>query len=302
MPTTRHAGRASNRPPSANPASAGRAIVVCYAATLFLSAGLLFAVQPLVARLILPRLGGSPAVWNTSLLFFQTLLLAGYAYTFLLTRWLPIRGQTVVQTVVVGLAMLALPLVLPDWTPPVEENPTPWLLAILTVGVGAPFFALATSAPLLQRWFAATQHSRASDPYFLYAWSNAGSLLALVAYPLVIEPAIGLTLTAWYWTLAYGAFVAMTMVAGVVVWRWSARTTPLPLDFGELSRAGEGGRRPGKGRRDRTKTLTLALSPRERERRRPHSRPSRSCSEQASSAIACGGLRSLPFRRVGCWR
>lgn len=225
MPATRHTGRACNHPSDRDSIAADRPIIICFATTMFGSAALLFAVQPLAGRLILPRLGGSPAVWNTSLVFFQTVLLAGYAYSFFLTRWLTIRVQTVVQVAVVGLAMLALPVALPAWTPPVEASPVPWLLGILTVGVGAPFFALATSAPLLQRWFAATRHARASDPYFLYAWSNAGSLSALVAYPLLIEPAIGLSATARYWSIAFGAFVAMTVLAALIVWRRPRLTT-----------------------------------------------------------------------------
>lgn len=242
-----------------------RWIVICYAATLTASAILLFSVQPLVARLVLPRLGGSPAVWNTCLVFFQALLLAGYSYALLATRLLGVRQQTVLHAMVVLLPCLALPLALPGWESPAEADPTGWLLALLAVSVGGPFFALATSAPLLQRWFAATRHPRGGDPYFLYAWSNAGSLTALCAYPLVIEPLWGLRQTSLFWSLGYVGFVVLTIRAALIVWRWpQVETAPATTDAAAKAprlQADDASARPAVDWRQRLMWLALAAVP-----------------------------------------
>src|SRR4051812_35528189 len=128
----------------APPRSVGRdaGLVAVFGGTMFVSALLLFFVQPLAARLVLPRLGGSPAVWNTSLVFFQVMLLAGYAYAYATTRWLPLVWQTVLQVGVAAVALVTLPISIPaDWVPPVAEHPAPWLLQALLLRVGLPFFA-----------------------------------------------------------------------------------------------------------------------------------------------------------------
>src|SRR4051812_21211510 len=159
-----------------------------YVAAVFVSAVLLFLVQPMFARMVLPLLGGSPAVWNTAIVFYQIVLLAGYAYAYAVTRWLSLRRQLVLHLGVLLLPLLVLPIELPEgWQPPATEHPVFWLLSLLGVAVGLPFFVVAASSPLLQRWFAASAHLVPRDPYFLYGASNLGSLLALLGYPLVVE-------------------------------------------------------------------------------------------------------------------
>ena len=160
-------------------------MVLLFAATLFLSALLLFWVQPLVGKELLPLLGGTPAVWNTCMLFFQASLLAGYAYAHALTRWLSQRAQVLVHAALLLAAALSLPFALvgAGAGDAATAGPVTWLLKTLLAGVGLPFFALSASAPLLQKWFSRTRAASASDPYFLYAASNAGSLLALLGFP-----------------------------------------------------------------------------------------------------------------------
>src|ERR1041384_1407874 len=166
-----------------------RATLLLYSFTIFLSAALLFLAQLIFARLVLPLLGGAPAVWNTAMVFYQAVLLAGYAYAhFVSSRW-SVRMQVIVHAVVLGLPLLFLPFAVPvGWSPPPGANPIPWLFGLLAVAVGVPFFAVSTTSPLLQKWFAATEHPDAKDPYFLYAASNTGSLLGLLGYPFLVEP------------------------------------------------------------------------------------------------------------------
>ena len=159
-----------------------------FAVTLFLSALLLFWVQPLAGKMVLPLLGGAPAVWNTCLLFFQAALLAGYGYVLASTRWLSARAQVLLHVALLLAAALALPVVISETraaVPPDETHPASWLLKTLALTAGPPFFALSASAPLLQNWFSRTRDPSARDPYFLYAASNAGSLLALLAFPVL---------------------------------------------------------------------------------------------------------------------
>lgn len=175
----------------------------------FLSAGLLFSVQPMVARMVLPRLGGSAAVWTTCMLFFQGALLAGYAYAHESTRrWGP-RRQALFHAVLIAVPLAFLPFRGGD--PGAWGGDPAWaLLGWLVVCVGPPFFVVATSAPLLQRWLAASDDQAARDPYFLYAASNLGSMLALLAYPLLLEPNLGLNTQNQAWTFFYGVWVLLT--------------------------------------------------------------------------------------------
>src|SRR5687768_12581900 len=152
--------------------------------TIFVGSFLLFLIQPLIARLALPRLGGAPAVWNTAMLFYQAVLLLGYLYAHALTR-LPGRMQAGIHLALLLAAALMLPIGLADLTPPTTSNPAPWLLGLLGASIGPLFFMVAAQAPLMQAWFAWGDDR---DPYFLYAASNAGSLLALLAYPFIVEP------------------------------------------------------------------------------------------------------------------
>ena len=176
-----------------------------FASTLFLSAGLMFLVEPMVAKMVLPRLGGAAAVWSTCLVFFQTMLLLGYAYAHLSTRLLPRWAQVILHVcVLLPLSAAVLPLALGAGTPPAEQSPILWLLLRLTLACGAPVFVISATAPLLQHWFAYADHKGPQDPYFLYAVSNSGSLLALLAYPLIVEPELPLDLQATLWSVGFG--------------------------------------------------------------------------------------------------
>src|SRR5205809_962901 len=158
-------------------------MIILLALTLFLSSSLLFLVQPMIAKMVLPMLGGTPAVWNTCMLFFQAILLVGYAYAHAITTWLKPRQQVYLHLLIALLPAIVLPIgLVKNWAPQGDANPIPWLLAILTVSVGLPFFVISTSAPLLQKWFAYTGDPSAKDPYFLYAASNLGSMIALIGY------------------------------------------------------------------------------------------------------------------------
>lgn len=190
-----------------------------FAIAIFMAAALLFVVQPMVARMVLPVLGGSPAVWNTAMVFFQAALLAGYLYAHLLTRRLGAKGQVIVHGVVLLLPLAALPIALPHWTPPATKFPVLWALLIFAVTVGLPFTVVATTGPLLQRWFSRTSHRSGQDPYFLYAASNVGSLLALLGYPFLFEPALGLRLQSVAWSIGYGVFALLAISCGVVMLR-----------------------------------------------------------------------------------
>jgi spermidine synthase len=181
-----------------------------FAVAVFASAGLVFLVEPMVARMVLPRLGGSSAVWNTSLAFFQAALLAGYAYAHLLQRLRSLKAQMAVHIAVLALAGLTLPLRISEpFGPPQVDQPAAWLLGVLLISVGPAFAALSATAPLLQAWYARLLPATAGggDPYRLYAASNLGSLLALIAYPVLVEPLMRLKLQAAAWSLGYGAFV-----------------------------------------------------------------------------------------------
>ncbi|HEV8058804.1 MAG TPA: fused MFS/spermidine synthase, partial [Gemmataceae bacterium] len=188
---------------------------ILFATTMFVSATLLFWVEPMIAKMILPRLGGTPAVWNCCLVFFQTVLLAGYAYAHLSTSKLGIRRQSWVHVLVVLLPLAFLPLGLRDWAPPTSGNPLGWLLLLLAASVGLPFFVLSTTAPLLQKWYSNTGGPAGNDPYFLYAASNFGSLLALLGYPVLIEPFLPLRGTSALfsqvnlWAIGYGCYCVL---------------------------------------------------------------------------------------------
>src|SRR6476619_125570 len=157
--------------------------------TLLLGAVLLFSVQPLSGRLLLPLLGGSPAVWNTCLVFFQGVLLLGYLYSHLTTRYLGLRRRAILHLALLALVVLALPVAVRGVDPP-AEGAAVWLLGTLFVSVGLPFFAVSTTSPLLQRWYAWTGGLGARDPYFLSVASNFGSLVARLTYPVAIEPVL----------------------------------------------------------------------------------------------------------------
>jgi hypothetical protein len=194
--------------------TAGAAMLWTFAVTLFVSALLLFSVQPLFAKLALPKLGGAPAVWAVSMCFFQAMLLAGYCYAYALIRWLEPRATVAVHSAVMLATLVVLPIGLPtSLGEPVDGNTYGWLLSVLLGGVGLPFFAVAANAPLLQAWFSRTDHPAARDPYFLYGASNCGSLLALIGYPTVIEPWIGLKAQAHVWGAGFAVLALLLMAS-----------------------------------------------------------------------------------------
>ena len=202
------------------PALSTGVLAPVFAVALFTSATLLFWVQPLVAKMLLPLLGGAPAVWNTCMLFFQALLLAGYAYALFISQKLSLRNQAIVHAILLLIAGLVLPFTLSSsliQSLPTQSSPVFWLLGVLLVTVGPPFFLLSATAPLLQRWFSHSNHRTAKDPYFLYAVSNAGSMLALLGFPFLAEPAFAIHTQNRIWAIGYVLLVAMIVGCAVVL-------------------------------------------------------------------------------------
>src|SRR3954449_12628368 len=193
------------------------ALLRVYAAAIFLSAALLFAVQPMFTKMVLPKLGGSPSVWSVAMVFFQAMLLGGYAYAHALTSYLPGKRSMIVHLAVMVAATLFLPLAIASWwsRPPADATAALWLLGLFTVSIGLPFFALSANGPLLQAWFARTDHPSAGNPYFLYAASNIGSFLALLSYPFVLEPLSTLGIQRWTWA---ALFVVLIVLIGWCGW------------------------------------------------------------------------------------
>lgn len=204
------------------PASAVRATPPLYAFAIFASAALVFLVEPMIAKLILPQLGGSAAVWNTSMVFFQASLLVGYGYAHLLQRVKALHGQILIHLALLLVAALALPLrVTTLLGEPDTGHPIPWLLGVLAVSIGAPFAVLSATAPLLQAWYARVRAGEpdAKNPYVLYAASNLGSFAALIAYPALVEPLMRLGDQRVMWTAGYGLFVLVLLALGFLSWR-----------------------------------------------------------------------------------
>jgi len=201
---------------------------------IFTSAALVFMVQPMVTKLVLPMLGGSPSVWNTSMVFFQTALLAGYAYAHALQKIRSIKLQVSVHLVLLVLAGFFLPLHINGWLgDPDPSTPIAWLLATLALSVGAPFAALSATAPLLQAWYARVRagHEDGKNPYVLYAASNLGSFLALLSYPVLVEPLVTLSGQRAGWSGGYAVFMLMVVLLAAVVWsrRLDRSSEPAPL-------------------------------------------------------------------------
>jgi hypothetical protein len=195
--------------PEATAARGGAGVLALFAATTFLSAFLLFAIQPMFAKMVLPVLGGSSSVWAVALLFFQAALLIGYGYAHLLMRHVPAATTGFVHLAVAVLALIMLPVAVPEaWREPPVGDPYLWQLGLFAVAVGLPFIAVAANAPLLQAWFARSGHPHAKDPYFLYGASNLGSLIALIGYPFLFEPTLGVTAMSRYWSVLYVVLIA----------------------------------------------------------------------------------------------
>src|SRR5262245_32771229 len=195
-------------------ASRERLVPALFAITLFLSALLLFLVQPMFTKMVLPRLGGAPTVWSVAMVFFQAALLLGYAYAHLLIRRLPLGLGALVHLGILAAAALTLPIAIAQgFGVPPTSGIAFWLIALFTVSIGLPFAVLSASAPLLQGWFAASGHPQAGNPYVLYAASNLGSFAALIAYPILIEPTFTLREQAQLWSVGFAALTLL--IAGV---------------------------------------------------------------------------------------
>ena len=194
--------------------------LIVFTVSMFISATLLFLVEPMMAKMALPMLGGTAAVWNTCMVFFQAMLMVAYLYAYASTKWLGRRTQIALHAGLVLTPFIVLPLRIPTgWEPPAQSTPVLWILGMLTVAVGLPFFLLSASTPVLQRWFASSGHKSSTDPYFLYAASNAGSLVGLLGYPLLLEPTLRLSVQSRLWSYGYGLFVVMTLICAALVWR-----------------------------------------------------------------------------------
>lgn len=188
------------------------AMMWVFTATTFLSALLLFAIQPMFAKLVLPVLGGSPSVWSVSVFFFQAALLCGYIYAHFLIKKAPPHLTGIIHLGVCALAFICLPIGLSKWWgEPPQGEPYLWQLGMFAWSIGLPFIAVSANAPLLQAWFARSGHPNARDPYFMYAASNLGSLIALLGYPFVLEPAFGLSQLSYIW--AFGFFALVLSIA-----------------------------------------------------------------------------------------
>jgi protein-L-isoaspartate O-methyltransferase len=199
-------------------AQSPHALLATFIAAIFLSAALLFLVEPMFTKMVLPRLGGSPSVWSVAMVFFQTMLVAGYAYAHVLTRYAPGRLSVLVHLAVMALAAFTLPFAIGAGRPPAGGE-TFWLLGLFTTSIGLPFFALAANGPLLQAWFARTHHPAAGDPYFLYAASNVGSFLALLSYPTVVEPLVPLSGQTRLWSIFFYVLIVLIAGCGALSWR-----------------------------------------------------------------------------------
>ena len=185
-----------------------QAMMWVFTVTTFLSALLLFAIQPMFAKMVLPVLGGSPSVWSVSVFFFQAALLAGYLYAHLLISRAPPHLTGVIHLGVCLVAVICLPIGMSRmWGDPPAGEPYFWQLGMFATSIGLPFIAVSANAPLLQAWFARTGHPNARDPYFMYAASNLGSLIALLGYPFFLEPAFGLSALSHVWAYVYGLLV-----------------------------------------------------------------------------------------------
>jgi hypothetical protein len=195
------------------------AMMWTFTLTTFLSALLLFAVQPMFAKMVLPVLGGSPSVWSVSIFFFQAALLVGYLYAHLLISKAPQHLTGLIHLVVCLVAFICLPIGMVGWLgdPPAGE-PYLWQLGMFAASIGLPFMAVSANAPLLQAWFARTGHPNAGDPYFMYAASNLGSLIALLGYPFFLEPAFGLSQLSHFWAYGY-ALLVLAIVASFFLMR-----------------------------------------------------------------------------------
>ncbi len=220
----------SNTTPHAGLAGSNSGVLAVYTLTIFISAFLLFSVQPMFAKMVLPQLGGTPAVWSVAMVFFQAVLLAGYGYAHLIVKRLPFRFAVGVHLAVLFIALIALPItVATSWGEPPETGQAFWLIGLFAASVGLPFFAVSANGPLLQAWFARTGHPHADDPYFLYGASNIGSFASLILYVVLFETLFPLQSQAWMWTAGFVLLAVMIAVcASMVAMRGGASANGVP--------------------------------------------------------------------------
>jgi hypothetical protein len=231
------------------------AVLLLYTLTLFAGATLLFVMQPMVGKMILPLLGGTPAVWSTCMVFFQAALLGGYAYAHASTARLRLSRQVILHLIVLALPFAVLPLAVdPRRLRGGEANPVLDVLTLLSLAVGLPFLVVSATAPLLQKWFTHTRHPAARDPYFLYAASNLGSMLALLGYPTLVEPRLRLQGPGWLtqtalWSVGYTGLALLTVLCALTLrWRPAVPEPPSAASPAEPAPALPG-ERPGRARR-----------------------------------------------------
>jgi SAM-dependent methyltransferase len=234
----------------------GEIMLGLYSLTLFVSALLLFSVQPMVGKMILPRFGGASSVWNTCMVFFQAQLLVGYLYSHLSSRWLRPRWQMRLHLLVLALPVLVLPITFSGDAPAASDSTNIWLLAELCAVVGLPFLVVASTAPLLQNWFSRTSHPSASDPYFLYAASNTGSLLALLSYPFLLEPSLTVDQQSSFWALGFCGLFVLVAGCGIAMRRNRREDTALQPTESPAERHADAPRW-----RTRLQWITLAFVP-----------------------------------------
>jgi len=203
-----------------------RSVLSLFISALFLSAFLMFAVQPLFSKMVLPRFGGSPSVWTVALFFFQAALFVGYLYAHALMRWFIPKHAVIVHVCNLLVAAIFLPIGIAEgWSSPPDEGARLWLLGLFAVSIGLPFFALSGNAPLLQAWFSRSGHRHAKDPYFLYGASNVGSLFALLSYPILFEPNFTLSSQSELWSVGY--MVLLILVAACSLLMLIQRRDPI---------------------------------------------------------------------------
>jgi hypothetical protein len=218
------------------PASTAVRSTWLFCAAVFVSAFLLFQVQPLISKAILPWFGGTPSVWTTCMLFFQVVLFAGYAYAHLVTARLPVRLQAALHVLLIGVALTVLHI-LPtaDWKPSGEKSPIWQIVQLLFATVGLPYFVLSTTGPLLQRWYSLTFPER--SPYWLYSLSNAGSLLALLSYPFVFEPLAAMSQQGRWWQWGFWIFAVLCGASIVRLMTSGAQSSMSPAESPSASSA-----------------------------------------------------------------
>ena len=254
---TMHVQQARSPAETARPAGLAGTLVL-FGATLFLSALLLFSVQPLFAKMVLPRLGGTPAVWSVAMVFFQAMLLAGYAYAHAIVRLTSLTTGFVIHIAVLAIAVIWLPFqIASGFVQAPESGVAFWLLALFFVSIGMPFFAVSANAPLLQAWFSRTGHRHAHDPYFLYGASNLGSFFALLSYPVLFEPAFAVSEQSQLWFAGYIALGIGVAVCGFATWSLSNGRA----DGAHKDKAVEAAPRPVPTARSRISWIALASIP-----------------------------------------